>query len=438
MQMATISRPHRSIVWRQQAGLSLVELMVGAFIGIIALLVVSNAFIFSSAQKKTTSSGTDAQTVGVLAATMLERDIRMAGFGLSLPMDAGTAFCEIDAYDSSYTAGSNEQARYFSLSMAPMQIIDGGANASDVLTVFYGNADRHMVTESSSLSANVPVGTTSFTLVNPFGFGPGDLVLIVPRATASSPNQLGSSSGHDSRPDCAMLENVSTAIDTSISTVQGSYSFARGGATVNTTSFYNPPASAPGSRIAFEGGNSAGAVVVNLGKRPGRNVSGNASCDLGNCPVNRSYGIDLSNLVNPQLVMTDNLVAVGKRVSMPVAEGVVFLKVQFGKDTNNDGLIDLWDKTLSDGVTDTTGDGVVNQNDALWAQWRMVRAVRFAVVARAQQRESTLVSDAALTLWPNDGAQGEVKYTLPSEDARHYRYRVYQTVVPVRNSLWRP
>jgi len=62
-------------------GFSLVELMVGMVIGMIAIIVVMQVFSLSEGSKRTTTGGDDAQMSGAVALTMLQRDIRQAGYG---------------------------------------------------------------------------------------------------------------------------------------------------------------------------------------------------------------------------------------------------------------------------------------------------------------------------------------------------------------------
>ena len=211
-------------------------------------------------------------------------------------------------------------------------------------------------------------------------------------------------------------------------TPNGTYSLVRGATTLTFTPRYNRLA---GSPVTFSGGAAGSAdMVFNLGNRPSRDAQNRLGCDIGDCAVNRTYGV-----AGNQLTMTENLLAPALRTPWPLADNIVMFKAQYGKDTNADGVVDTWDTTLTDGVTDGNGDGGVGLGDELWSQWNRVGAIRFAVVARAQTRDGDLVTPATLTLLPAIAATPAVTWTLTTEQ-RHYRYRVYQTVVPVRNRLW--
>jgi type IV pilus assembly protein PilW len=112
---------------------------------------------------------------------------------------------------------------------------------------------------------------------------------------------------------------------------------------------------------------------------------------------------------------------------------IVGLRAYYGKDTDADGVIDAYDQT-----TPTTNAG-----------WQQVLAVRLALVARSAQYErdevtsanpmwvvgdSPAVSPAPVTC----GASKCVELKVDGlADWKHYRYKVYDTVVPLRNLVWR-
>ena len=107
---------------------------------------------------------------------------------------------------------------------------------------------------------------------------------------------------------------------------------------------------------------------------------------------------------------------------------IVDFQAQYGKDdgsnggTADDGLIDGWDN-----VTPTTNVG-----------WRRVLAIRVAVLARSINPEKQVVTfnapiwaggtfsmswDASTSVW------GDVNWG-------HYRYKTYETTIPIRNLVW--
>ena len=61
------------------AGFSLVELMVGVTIGLLATIVIFQVFAVSEGQKRTTTSGSDAEQNGAFAVHNLESLLRAAG-----------------------------------------------------------------------------------------------------------------------------------------------------------------------------------------------------------------------------------------------------------------------------------------------------------------------------------------------------------------------
>ena len=78
---ANLSRPtHRAGVER---GVTLIELMVGMLIGMLAVLVISQVLLVSEGQKRTTSAGADAQVNGALSLYAIQRDIQTAGYGFT-------------------------------------------------------------------------------------------------------------------------------------------------------------------------------------------------------------------------------------------------------------------------------------------------------------------------------------------------------------------
>ena len=69
---------------RTETGFSIVELMVGTVIAMVAILVIFNAFAAFEGQKRSTTTTNDVQAAGMLALQAIERDMRMAGYGMTV------------------------------------------------------------------------------------------------------------------------------------------------------------------------------------------------------------------------------------------------------------------------------------------------------------------------------------------------------------------
>ena len=76
--------------------MSLVELLVASAIGIIASLAIFQVFAVFEGQKRTTTSGGEAQTSGTLALYTIERDLRQSGYGFNTPDLVG---CALQGWD---------------------------------------------------------------------------------------------------------------------------------------------------------------------------------------------------------------------------------------------------------------------------------------------------------------------------------------------------
>ena len=158
------------------------------------------------------------------------------------------------------------------------------------------------------------------------------------------------------------------------------------------TAPFNPPI---GTNIFPAGGYVTGARVTNMGPR-----------------ARREYFVQ-----NSRLMMRDQTIADAANVN-PVAlvESIVAIRAQYGRDTNADGYVDTFDATAP-------------------AETGQLVAVQLAVVARSGQLERAAVSPATLTLW-NGGTIANGGAIALDATAQLYRYKVYQTTVPMRNVIW--
>jgi type IV pilus assembly protein PilW len=116
-----------------------------------------------------------------------------------------------------------------------------------------------------------------------------------------------------------------------------------------------------------------------------------------------------------------------------VANDIVSLRAIYGKDTTAtpDGTVDAWDRTMP-----TTSD-----------QWSRVLAAQLAIVARNGIREkgdsagncsvTTDLTKPDKQAWLGQGvANAGIDLSSTGADWRCYRYKLLQTIVPLRNVIW--
>lgn len=351
---------------RAQSGLSLIELMVGMVIGLIGMIIIAAAMISNEDIKRTTVGANDAQINGALSLYGIERDLRMAGFGIANTNAMG---CASITYSRSGFSGTPP-----AFGLRPVVITDGGAGASDTVQIVYSNlASRSL---PGLVSATMAASGTAVSLNDVTGFlgsgasttARGDLVALVNGATCS-------------------LHQV-TAIDTPTSTL----TFAAGAP-------FNAGTASPGY--------ASGSYLFNLG-----------------APVVRTYSIGANqsfDMVDVFQTPNSTLASTVTSGATTIANGVVDLQADYGVDTTGDGVIDAYNNT-----TPTTAAG-----------WAQVIAVRVAVLVRSTQyfRPATpggaCTATTAAPTW--SGGTFFMSDTLPS----CYKYRAFETVVPLRNTIWK-
>lgn len=133
--------------------------------------------------------------------------------------------------------------------------------------------------------------------------------------------------------------------------------------------------------------------------------------------LGRQFSVQCDQLVtsNPVLVGTPDCTN-----TSPLVAQIVDLQARYG---------------VSSAAGSTTINAWVDATAAPWndpgeADMKRIRAIRLAVVSQNPQYEKEVVTPETLTLWPN-GPQISVA-------DRNYRYRVYETIIPLRNVIWAP
>lgn len=164
----------------KQKGFSLIEIMVGLVIGMLATLVIMNVFSVFEQQKRTTTGSSDAQTNGAVALFNVQRDVQNAGYGLPVYFTEVSPFsCPVNtAVDHDNNAGTP------TIGLSPIVITDGnGANGSDTISIRTGNSMQGgiAIAMEAGTAANVA------QVDNNMGCAINDVALLINETTPGGP-----------------------------------------------------------------------------------------------------------------------------------------------------------------------------------------------------------------------------------------------------------
>ena len=355
-------------------------------IGLLGIIVMMQMFTVFEEQKRTTISGDDALTSGVIALNGLQRDIEQAGWGLNSIKILG---CSISGLVPSAT-----------IPLAPVVInpvglsaADGVADANtDTLMVMAGNANNTV--EGVLINA---VAGSIYSVKSSQPFAVGDNVFAMPKNRPTNPSP------------CVTLANVKlTVAPPSLQKVQ-----------------------VPGSALATVDQG----LLFNLGSAPSVRVYAIRNSNLSVCDYITK---DCTGNANGTWVEIANNV-----VSMRAQFGRDTIVTPPASPTSQmDGEIDLWDQynpvlSTSAAVSSTAAKDGYNCRVA------RIRAVRIALVARSSQPEKTVVT-ASAPGWMGSAVSGvtpanptALPITPPASASgqswQSFRYKTFQTIVPIRN-----
>lgn len=395
------------------SGFSMVELMVAMAIALIGMIIIFQVFETSEGIKRTTTSGGDAQQNGIIALYNLEADLRNAGMGFN---ETGYTECRsagtILAYDSARTTPDWATVAK-PLLLVPV-MITAGANAQtpDTIKVFYGSSTQVMA--GSILAGDMANATSQVLLQSNYGFREGDLVIAL---------QPGSGK------NCALMEvtapsnggNPALLHDTT------NYNLAWMTGTPVKTPRFNKGG---GLGVVYTGANTSNATrIFNLG---------NLYDASGTVPVLNTYSISGNNLV----VQNEFNISAGVPVANPIADNIVQLRAQYGLDDGIDN------GSVTYHTNFVANDGIVDRFiSTAPANWQQVVSIRVAALARSALPEkpttgTTCDATPVVPTW-SGGAEGATRVfdlsatvTAP-DDWRCYRYRLFETTVPLRNWIWK-
>lgn len=356
-----------------QRGMSLVEVLVAVVIGLVGILIITQAYITSDNFNRSTLGEGGAQTNGLFALYLVERDVRMAGYGLNSSglLGCGNLYWYYDPQYSSNIKGGTLP----NVTLAPVVItVSGTPSTPDQITIMSSSAGERMLPTSI---ADFNASSSEVTVDGVDGFNVNDLIVLVNSGGCT----LGKITMKQPQPQKLQLNPGGNGQQ-------------------------NPPA---------------------WGNFPTKYTSGDAIVNLGN-PLLRTYSI-----ANGKLRLAEGLLTSGAATPQELVDNIVDMRALYGKD---DGSV--LGTTASDGVVDAYN----NVTPTSGAQWLQVLAVRIGVLARIGNYEKpTAGTDCdATTVAPtwSGGSFPAVNIATATSQDRCYRYRVFETTIPLRNMIWRP
>lgn len=377
-------------VFCRSRGMTLIEVMIGMTIGIIALLVMQQMVTVFDKQARTSSAGADAQSAAMIAMHLLENDVKAAGYGAA---SLNTFDCTIRSSIGTING----------LPFVPILIIPSGAAVgdpsnqlaippgdlgSDMLVVMYGHTpimpEGKLVTQWSNGAPE------KFGVEYTAGLNTGDYLLA---AQQGQPCTLGRVSGPTPMASPVELDYPTPA---GIAYIQ------------NTANLYHLGAK----------GLTANVYAV------------------------RASRLTVCNMWTSDC--TDSTKLMDEAVWTPIANDIVGLRAAYGWDTTSppDAITDTFCRSRVSGTSPAcpSPDSGTAAYPNTPCDWARINTVRIALVAQsreiAERNTGTPITPATIPLWPSSAVAPTTSAVVFSVPDQNYRYKVQQTTVPLRNVIW--
>jgi len=406
MKRATIRYP------RLARGFGLVEVMIGLVIGLIAVLVIYQVYNVAEGFKRNTTAAGEAQMTGLFSTFVLGMELANGGAAMALA-----------APDLGSCADTGNIATSFR--PIPVLITDGGgASTPDSFVVTYSVA----TTLSSTAMFNFDAAADdAYQVQSPGGFHVGDLIVAIAKPGSAASDCPSSVVTAVSVPALRVPQPLINDVPTDVANV-----------TLTHT--------ATGSGAALKGDG-----------RPGLSTLFN----MGPCSKVQKVRYDVSSGVLRSTPLLDTSGAnCGKAadplVPNPLASNIVNMKVEYGIDCDKDsvGLLDTWvQATAANASCPAFADWTpATLLPAAITQINQIKAIRIGIIVQSEQFDKNLAGftggdyvngdyqwvlfDCAATTKAN--CPGRLTGTIPASTspAGNWRFRKYETVIPLRNEIW--
>jgi type IV pilus assembly protein PilW len=361
---------------RREAGMSLVELMVAMLIGLIGIVIITHLYVTNEQYKRSTTGIGTAQINGAVALYTLERDLRMAGYGIAHSMALNCRCTQplCSPLQYYYDTKSSFPPAGAALNALPARVpvpvvIGNNPGGPDMITVLYSNANERML--PAALEAGGATGPNwDYRVDSKEGFRVGNLIMV-----------------SDGNGTCLLKQITSITPD---------------GMLQHSSGLFNP----------------AGSFGPDM---PG----GSAVFDLG-APMWRTYFIGANKLRSEDVLRS---LALDPAATQALVDDIVDLQAEYGWDGSaapEPAIVDNW-----------TAVAPADPVDPTKVRWERILAVRVGLLARSQNFEKPSTAGGPCEATTAAPAWAGGAFTVPGGLPSCYKYRVFETVIPIRNMIWR-
>lgn len=390
-------------------GFSLIELMVGMLIAILASIVVYQVFAVSERQKRTTTGASDAQSSGATSIYLMERDIKMAGMG----MDTNSLLWKCQAYFS-YDKCSVPPDPLDPISpgseFIPVTITDGGIGPDSISVGFFLDPEDAAAnlnfTPASAIRSPMPDPSAELNVMSTQGCVAGGVVIAMRKDNIA----------------CTLME-ITTVQDSSLKLQHNT----------GAGTCYNPDTNdiTTPHVPAFDAANPL---------QPGRAWPSYTTDDYIQCMdkpprmFQHTYRVN-----NTNLELTRIAPATHAPMTFEIAPQIVDMQAQYGIADAGSQIVNNW--------VSATGEWTLAELQKDRSKIDRVKAVRLTVLARSSEYEKpdaagncASTTDAIVASWPkwadNNPVFDTTNLSGANPDWRCYRYKVFDTTIPLRNIIW--
>jgi type IV pilus assembly protein PilW len=363
----------------RHAGFSLVELMIAILLASITAVVVLQVLTSYQARSNTVAGRNDAEISVATGLYAVEKEIRMAGAGLTT---ASGTFCP-----KGVNIAWNNTVVSNAATLMPVRIIDGGAGPDAIEII---RSDSDFGAAPSRLIGNMASATAALSVDGNAGLTNGDLMML---------------GAKDGLKICTLTQL--TADPTSLAP---GWSLTHAPGTGN----YNPadPAVTFTTAVQYE----AVDMVMNMGRYGVRRFG--IVCNAGALPI-ATNTCDLAwwNSLDP----TAPTLATVNSLTPQIIE----LQAQYGISAT------VASKTVNQWV-DATGAWSAPS----MADQQRIKAIRISIVARGA-REGQALPPTSVLLWQDDPLDPATARTRAfSAGEQRFRYQALTVVIPLINTIW--